>query len=72
MVEHQYKKAVGVILRTKSYTDSLRSAGIEIDATSVGMVGAKIQSRADKLADVLRASLDKLPNSQVCILSFCE
>jgi hypothetical protein len=70
MVEHQYKKATAIIQRVNSYIEKLRGMEIAADSNNAlraytDTLAAKIQTRSDNLAQILCASLSKLPNSQV-------
>jgi hypothetical protein len=71
IIEQQYHQAVSVIKRTLAFLESIKDLGVEnLDSLSpdreIG-IGAQVQKRSFHLAEILRDSLVRLPNSEVCI-----
>ena len=72
IIEQQYHQAVSVIKRTLAFLESIKDLGVEnLDSPSpdreIG-IGAQVQKRSLHLAEILRDSLVRLPNSEVSLL----
>lgn len=67
IIEQQYQQAVALIKRTLAFLDSIKNLGVESSNSSTRDTGirAQVQKRSLQLAEILRDSLVRLPNSQV-------
>mmetsp|Transcript_165 Transcript_165/g.289 ORF Transcript_165/g.289 Transcript_165/m.289 type:complete len:830 (+) Transcript_165:163-2652(+) len=64
IVEQQYQQAVGIIKRTFVFLDSVKDIGLD-DRPGEESIQDKMRRRSVHLAEVLRDSLSKLPNSEL-------